>query len=177
LQVLRVVRILRIFKLARHSTGMQSLGFTLRHSYKNLGVLLLFLTVGVIIFSTLAYFAEKDHDGEGFESIPEAFYWALITMTTVGYGDVTPKTWAGKIISMIAGICGVVVIALPIPIVVNNFGLFYEEQKRKEKALKRQKVMQEMKDAENAPGGSYLKSNLKITIDPGDKNKTSNVES
>ncbi|XP_035716229.1 potassium voltage-gated channel subfamily B member 1 [Folsomia candida] len=164
-QVLRVIRILRIFKLARHSIGLQSLGFTLRHSYKGLGVLLLFLSIGVVIFSTLAYFAEREDNSEGFGSIPKTVYWAFITMSTVEYGDVTPKMTFGKVISVITGVCGIVVIALPIPIVVNNFGLFYEEQKRQEKSIKRQKALQDLKDSEhsNFRQGSYVKTKI---VDP-----------
>uniref|UniRef100_G3N409 Delayed-rectifier potassium channel regulatory subunit KCNS1 n=1 Tax=Gasterosteus aculeatus TaxID=69293 RepID=G3N409_GASAC len=123
-QVFRLMRIFRVLKLARHSTGLRSLGATLRYSYREVGILLLYLAVGVSVFSGIAYTAEYE-EGVGLDTIPACWWWT-VSMTTVGYGDVVPRH--GGLGSWPAGGCilgGTLVVSLPITIIFNKFSHFY----------------------------------------------------
>ncbi len=127
LRVVRVIRVIRIFKLTRHSRGLHILGNTIHASLHELAMLALFLVIGVILFSSAVYYAESKVESRDFESIPHAFWWAVVTMTTVGYGDITPTTFIGKLVGAMCAISGVLVIALPVPVIVSNFEHYYKE--------------------------------------------------
>lgn len=128
LRVVRLVRVFRIFKLSRHSLGLRILGLTLKASVSELGMLIFFLILGVILFSSAIFYAEQEHNGQ-FESIPDAFWYTLVTMTTVGYGDKVPKTLPGKFVGSLCAIVGVLTIALPVPVIVSNFEFFYKRDR------------------------------------------------
>jgi voltage-gated potassium channel Kch len=132
LRVIRLVRVFRIFKLSRHSKGLQILGLTLKASLRELGLLIFFLFIGVVLFSSAVYFAEQGNASKSlYPSIPSAFYWGVVTMTTVGYGDMVPRTVMGKLIGTVTAVAGVLTIALPVPVIVSNFNFFYARSQDK----------------------------------------------
>ncbi|XP_061488590.1 potassium voltage-gated channel subfamily C member 4 isoform X2 [Rhineura floridana] len=148
LRVVRFVRILRIFKLTRHFVGLRVLGHTLRASTNEFLLLIIFLALGVLIFATMIYYAErigaKPSDPSGsdhthFKNIPIGFWWAVVTMTTLGYGDMYPKTWSGMLVGALCALAGVLTIAMPVPVIVNNFGMYYSLAMAKQKLPKKKK--------------------------------------
>ena len=156
LRVVRLVRVFRIFKLSRHSLGLQILGHTLRASISELGMLMFFLFLGVILFSSAMYYAETETNAEMFQSIPDAFWYSLVTMTTVGYGDKYPITVMGKIIGTCCAVTGVLTIALPVPVIVSNFEFYNRRDRRIRERADKKKADDALNSAAAAAGGGAV---------------------
>ncbi len=141
LDSMRLIRIFRILKLTRHFSGLKIIGHTVRASAKELALLILFLLISVLIFAVLIYYAEAvtEHEKNKFKTIPVGFWWALVTMTTLGYGDYFPRTGLGYIVGAMCALAGVLVLALPVPIIVNNFSLYYSHAQARAKLPKKRK--------------------------------------
>merc|ERR1712156_1094956 len=105
LQVFRIFKLARVLKLARHSPGLQAIAYTLKHSYKELALLVFLMGITSLIIGSLCYFIELDNDS-GFTSIPTAIYYCVITMTTVGYGDIYPTSGLGKLVGALCAAAG-----------------------------------------------------------------------
>ncbi len=121
LRVLRILRLVRVFKFSHYSTAIEDLFSAVYQERKAFIAAIYLLLIAVILTSSLMYFAETTHQPDKFGSIPDAIYWSLITLTTVGYGDVSPVTGVGKIIAVSTAFMGVCVVALLTGIVASAF--------------------------------------------------------
>jgi voltage-gated potassium channel len=121
LQVLLILRLIRFFKLARYSPGMRSLLEAIRAERRALLACLVILGGLMIVAAAAMHVVEGSAQPEKFGSIPQSMYWAIITLTTVGYGDVYPVTHAGRLVAGITAVMGLVMLSLPVGIIATAF--------------------------------------------------------
>uniref|UniRef100_A0A5K3FFQ8 Ion_trans domain-containing protein n=1 Tax=Mesocestoides corti TaxID=53468 RepID=A0A5K3FFQ8_MESCO len=156
LSMIQIMRILRIFKVSKISRGLRVLMLTVKKSIPELMLLAFLLMNGMFMFSCMIYMAEYSVN-DTFADIPEAFWWSIITLTTVGYGDTYPKGTAGYIVGSMAAISGCVVTGLAIPIIGNNFNTYYMYMKNQ---LKEDKYLKELRRDINSVGGNNIMKGL-----------------
>ncbi|XP_051505721.1 potassium voltage-gated channel subfamily G member 4 [Myxocyprinus asiaticus] len=141
LRVMRALRILYVMRLARHSLGLQTLGLTMQRSMREFGLLLLFLCVAVALFSPLVHLAEKEFtknkatSSHCFSSIPASYWWAIISMTTVGYGDMVPHSIPGQVVAFSSILSGILIMAFPATSIFHVFSRSYHELKHEQEMI------------------------------------------
>lgn len=206
----RLVRVFRVFKLGRYNTSAMIFKNALARSAQPMSLLFYFMLIANVLFASAMYYAESlpakhnptDADNFDdplpafpFDSIPRAMYWCMVTMTTVGYGDMYPVTLIGRLVGVLTMMAGIVVIALPVTLIGSNFVEEYRKtqareaaEKRKQAAVKRaieetrvQATLKLWKGKKNADGGGggaggtpgtpppALSREKSATMTPGDR--------
>ena len=155
LRVLRLLRILRLAKLQRYMKSLLLLGkvwSNRRYEIVMTTVLMLFI---LIISASLMYYAERAAQPEAFASIPHAMWWAIATLTTVGYGDVTPATGLGRMMGAVVAVVGIALFALPTGILGSGFVEELEREREQERKKEERREQQNPQNGTSA-GGSTL---------------------
>ncbi len=134
IRAIRLFRIFRIFKISRYSGSLQMLINVIRSKKPELLVTVFVLAILLVISSSLMYFIENEKQPELFSSIPAAMWWGVSTLTTVGYGDIFPVTYAGKLLGAVISIIGIGLFALPTGILAS--GLIDEMHNKKNESAK-----------------------------------------
>jgi voltage-gated potassium channel len=137
LRVLRLLRLTRLLKLSHYSTAIEDLASAIYAERRSFGAVVYLLSIAIVASSTLMYYAEAAVQPEKLASIPHAIYWSVITLTTVGYGDISPITPVGKAIAIVTAFLGIATLAIFSGIVATSFAnqlarkkVLYEQQLR-----------------------------------------------
>lgn len=146
LRVMRALRVLYVIRLARHSLGLKTLGLTIQRSGADFGLLLLFVCVAVALFSPLVHLAESELAPNAarlpqlsFSSIPASYWWSIISVTTVGYGDMVPRSIPGQVVALSSILSGILLMAFPVTSIFHTFSRSYLELKEEHIRALRQK--------------------------------------
>ena len=152
-RLFRTLRVLRIFKALRYSKSMTIIMTVIRNSKEALGAVCM-LAVMYILVSALVIF---NVEGKSFDTFFEAVYWATVSLTTVGYGDIYPVTTAGRVITMVSSLFGIAIVALPAGIITAGY---MEElvEMRDEKMRKALRKAERMADQDTAEQGGSVKT-------------------
>lgn len=124
MEAIEIFRVFRIFRFVQHHRGLRMLYLALRSSISELSLLMVFVCFDITIFAGAIYCAEifsPDYFDNAFLSL----WWALITMTTVGYGDMYPTSWLGYLVGSVCAVTGIIIVSLTVPIIVSNFHAYY----------------------------------------------------
>lgn len=156
IRVLRLLRVFRVLKLVQFMGEASKLGRALRTSSRKIVVFMFFVTIVSVFVGTLMYIIEGRVNG--FTSIPRSIYWAIVTLTTVGYGDIAPQTTIGQLLAMVLMITGYGVIAVPT-------GLVTAEIIRDSKVTSKKKHVKIIKKCTSC--GSHEKENAKFCSECG----------
>lgn len=130
LRVFRALRLIRLFKLARYSPALNVLLSVLRRESRVLGVVSIILAIVLVMAAWGMYQLERTEQPEAFGSIPEALWWAVVTMTTLGYGDVVPVTDGGRVFAGLIALIGIGMISLPAGILASGFATELQRRNR-----------------------------------------------
>jgi voltage-gated potassium channel len=131
LRFLRALRVLRVLKLTRYSSAMRTIHEVVRQERHSLGTAFFLLCTALVLVSAGIYLAEQGAQPEAFGSIPSAMWWSIVTLTTVGYGDMTPVTSLGKLFAGLVSVVGVCLVALPTSIMASGFADVHRRNRMK----------------------------------------------
>lgn len=141
LAALRALRLFRLFKLARYVSAFAIVGAAVRRAGAPLAASLCVAAAQLYISAMLLYFIEGENNPQSFGSITRALWWAVVTLTTVGYGDVYPVTVLGRIVAGLVALTGIGIVALPTAILASSFA-----EEFRERYDARQKALEEAKE-------------------------------
>ncbi|MDT8356924.1 MAG: ion transporter [Methanomicrobiaceae archaeon] len=132
LRIVRLTRVFRVLKLGRYSHAWETFAFVFRSKKEELLIAIVIIFVILTVSSSAMYFAEHEAQPEKFSSIPDAMWWGVVTLSTVGYGDIYPITPVGKLIGAVVALSGIALFALPAGIIVAGLAEWVQVKHRME---------------------------------------------
>jgi voltage-gated potassium channel len=120
-RAIRLFRLFRLFKMGRYVRSLQLLGALIRQKKEELYIVVFVLVIMLVITSSMMYYVEHEAQPEAFSSIPASMWWGVVTLTTVGYGDMFPITPLGKLLGVVIAVLGIGMFALPAGILSSGF--------------------------------------------------------